>query len=373
MKQQKQRVFGVGCFHFGYRQQVPFQFRTERYIEALSAALKSLPSVNKLSIDHDENLKQEYHVESATATLNSGEGYFPVVSFLRINLSIYIPFRVQEEVLESTGGGSIGTENFSILMLETYYGPVTFIECLNAPVECSPTDAVRLLRMYLKREFKKIEGPITFEYLGPSPFHADFLLRGNPQFDGEFSSQIMPRRGYDQVIFECGTEGLPSDDDLESLYDELDGEVGLFYSIQGRNVAFMKRWSSLVKEWERLRELVEKKVRVINITHRIEIHRASKQLISDAYSFGAELDIARQDREQEMTNEYDKGTPIYLDKFVRRKAEMLPQYPVATVLGWAQHVNEASFKQAEIVAVIFAGLIGGVVGSLVTASMGSGV
>lgn len=275
-------------------------------------------------------------------------------------------------MLKSTGVGRIGTEEFSVLMLDTYYGPVTFIECSKAPADCSPADAVRLLRLYLAREFEKTKGPIAFEYIGPSPFHADFLLRGNPKIEGEFSSQIVPRRGYDQIVFECSSPGLPTDDDLESLYGELEGEVGLFYSIQCRNVTFMKRWSSLVEEWERLRKLVEKKVRLIDISNKIEVHRASKQLISHAYTFGAEIDIARRDMEQELASEYDKGTPIYLEKFVRNKAEMLPQYPVATVLGWAQHVNEASFKQAEIIAVIFAGLIGGLVGALITASMGSG-
>jgi hypothetical protein len=292
MKEQKQRVFGVGCFHFGFRPQLPFQFRPERYIEALGTALKSLPSINKLSIDYDESFTQDVHVDSAPPVLNSGEGYFPVISFLRIQFSIDIPFSVQEEVLESTGGGRIGTENFSVRMFDTFYGPVTFIECVNAPAECFPADAVRLLRLYLKREFKRIEGPITFEYIGPSPFHADFVLRGNPQVDGGFSSQIIPRRGYDQVVFKCRST-MPSDDDLESLYDELDNEVGLFYSIQCRNVTFMTRWSNLVEEWERLRGLVEKKVRVIDISHRIEIHRASNKLISNAYSFGAELDIVR--------------------------------------------------------------------------------
>lgn len=371
MKEQEQRLFGVGCFHFGYRRKLPFEFKTEQYIEELGAALKSLPSIDELVIDHEESFNQSYQVDSEPPTLNSGKGPFPVVTFMTVKFSIYIPFRVQEEVLETTGGGHIGTEKFSVLMLDTFYGPVTFIECIEAPADCRSSDAVRLLRLYLQREFKKIKGPICFEYIGPSPFHADFILKGNGDAYGVFASQIVPRRGYDQVVFECVTSGMPSDDDLASLYDELDGEIGLFYSIQGRNVTFMERWTQLIEEWESLREIVEKEVRIFDIPHRMEVHRASKQLISNAYSFGAELDIARQDKDQELASEYDKGTPVYLEKFLRSKAERLPEYPVATVLGWAQHVNEASFKQAEIVAVIFAGLIGGVVGALFTATVGS--
>lgn len=77
MKDEEQRWFGVGCSHFGYRPQLPFEFRTELYIEALNAALKSLPSINKLSIDYDESFETRYHVDSAPLALNSGEGYFP--------------------------------------------------------------------------------------------------------------------------------------------------------------------------------------------------------------------------------------------------------------------------------------------------------
>lgn len=371
MKEQKQRAFGIGCFHFGYRPQTPFEFKTASYIEAVGAALKSLPSLSKLTIDYDESFAYLYYVDSEPPSLIKGEDYFPSVQALRIHFSIYIPFRVQEEVLELTGGaGHIGTENFSVFMLEDYHGPATFIECLDAPTDCDPSDAVRLLREYLAREFIKIEGPISFEYLGPSPFHANFFLEGKKHADGELSALIIPRHGYDQVVFVCGPEGCPADEDMESLYYELAGEVSLFYTIQRRNLTFMRSWSRLVEEWESLNHLVETKIRALNISHRFEIHRASKRLISNAYTFGVEIDIARRVMDEELASTYDKGTPVYLEKFVRSNAERLPKYPVGSVLGWAKHVNEASFKQAEIAAVIFAGLIGGIVGSLITASMG---
>lgn len=132
----------------------------------------------------------------------------------------------------------------------------------------------------------------------------------------------------------------------------------------------MRRWSRLVDEWESLHSLVQRDVRAIDISHRFEIHRASKRLISNAYSLGVELDIARRGMEEDLSGTYDRGTRVYLEKFVRNKAERLPEYPIATVLGWAKHVNEASFKQAEIAAVVFAGLLGGIIGALITAGMG---
>lgn len=113
MQEQKQRAFGIGCFHFGYRPQIPFEFRASNYTEALGAALKSLPSINKLSIEYDENFDGPFNMDSEPPSLITGEDYFPSVAFLTIRFSIYIPFRVQEEVLEPTGGAArIGTENF---------------------------------------------------------------------------------------------------------------------------------------------------------------------------------------------------------------------------------------------------------------------
>ncbi len=359
------RAFGVGCFHFGYRKVSPFDYTTVKYIEDVRAALASLPSLSELAISFDEAFADSFLMTDELTSLEDGE-IFPRVMRLEISFTIFIPHRVQAELFpDEPGAMRTTTETFRVTLKDSYHGPATFVECVDSAEDCSPSDSVRLLRVYLKREFAKLSTPVAFESLGPSPFHANFYVRPGETEDYEIQMEEIKRRGYNDLVFKCG-DAASVDEVLGFLYDELSGELGLFYDIQCRAVRLMRQGDSLTADWQSLQSLTESSPPVYNIRARVRIHRDAQRLVSHAYTLQAQFAIEEKQVERDVASTYDKGTTTYLDAFVRNRSERLPSYPVDSILKWAEHVEGVSFKQAEIAAVVLSALGGGVVGSLVT-------
>lgn len=358
-------AFGVGCFHFGYRKVSPFEFSTLQYIEDVRAALASLPSLSELAISFDEAFAGSLVVTDELSSLQDGE-IFPRVMRLEISFTIFIPHRVQAELFpDEPGAMRTTTETFRIKLKDSYHGPATFVECVDSAEGCSPSDSVRLLRVYLKREFAKLSTPVVFESLGPSPFHANFYLQPSETEDHEILMEEIKHRGYNDLVFKY-SDAASADEVLEFLYDELSDELGLFYDIQCRAVRLMRQGDSLTSDWQTLQSLTESSPAVYNMRARLRIHRNAQILVSHAYTLQAQFAIEEEQVKRDIASTYEKGTTTYLDAFVRNRSERLPSYPVDSILKWAEHVEGASFKQAEIAAVILSAIGGGVIGSLAT-------
>jgi len=368
----KIRAFGVGCFHFGYRKSIPFDYSTATYIEEVEAALASLPSLSELEVSFDEAFTSSFVVSESPPVLMDGD-YFPRVMRLAIAFTLFIPHRVQAELFPNEPGAMQTTaETFRVTLQDSFHGTSTFVECVDASEDCSPSDAVRLLREYLRREFSKLTTAITFEYLGPSPFHANFYLRPSLTDGHDIFMEETKKRGYNDLVFSYNPIAA-SDEVLAFLYDELADELGLFYDIQCRAVRLMTLGDSLTSEWLELQSLTEQYPSIYNLRARLRIHSESQAIVSHAYTLQAQLAIQERQVERDVASTYDKGTPTYLDAYVRGRVGKLPTYPVESILKWAEHIEGASFKQAEIAAVVLSAIGGGVVGSVATllASRGS--
>lgn len=366
------RAFGVGCFHFGYRKSVPFDFSTAQYSDDVRTALASLSSLSELEISFDEQFATSFVVSEALPVLMDGD-YFPRVIHLAVSFTLFIPHRVQAELFpDEPGAMRTTTEIFRVSLQDTFHGSATFVECVGATEDCSPSDAVRLLREYLTREFSKLSTDVTFKYLGPSPFHANFYLRPALTEGHDLLMEETKKRGYNDLIFSYNP-AASTDDVLAFLYDELADELGLFYDIQCRAVRLMRLGDGLTSEWLELQSLTERHPPIHHLRTRMRIHSEAQAIVSHAYTLQAQLAIEERQVERDIASTYDKGTPTYLDAYVRARTERLPTYPVDSILKWAEHIEESSFKQAEIAAVVLSAIGGGVIGSVATllASRGS--
>lgn len=93
-----------------------------------------------------------------------------------IEFELYIPKRIQEE-LSSFKKEEIDTEKFGIIIQDSFHGPVTFVEPINSKDLDNPSFAVQVTREFLRREFEKYSSSnMEFTCIGPSPFHAEFIV-----------------------------------------------------------------------------------------------------------------------------------------------------------------------------------------------------
>jgi len=359
--------FGVACFNFGYVQQVPYSFTADDYRAAVEKLLSSLPSVTDIVIDVGE-LGRSPVVTEEPVHMQDGEG-FPYFGDARISFSIYIPRRVQKELTSRVGLESrVLGENFHVHIRTEYDGPVAFVQCVGGGSEDSPSTSVFLVREYLKKHLDRNEGSARFDYMGPSPFHADFYLsHGAPSPDSSFKLTHTSRKGYDKYQFEVDSQAV-DDTDLLSLYGEIADELSLYYFLVRRRRDLLRSASKYEHRWAEVRKSVDS-ARFSNVLGAAARHREVRSLISDGYALQAELAVVISEMKLMVAREYESGTPSYFERAVRKVVEQFPEFSVDPILRWAEHVDGASYKKLEILAVIAASIIGGLIGALITSAI----
>ncbi|WP_159096643.1 hypothetical protein [Stenotrophomonas sp. ZAC14D1_NAIMI4_1] len=346
---------------------MPYSFTADDYRTAVEALLSSLPSVTDIVIDVGE-LGRSPLISEKPVHMQDGDG-LPYFDDARISFSVYIPRRVQEDLTSRVGlQRRVVAENFHVHIRTEYDGPVAFVECVGSGREDDPSMAVFLVREYLKKHLGGNEGPAHFDYMGPSPFHADFYLsHGAPSADSNFKLTHTPRKGYDKYQFEVDSQGVDYVD-LLGLYGEIAGELSLYYFLMRRRRDLLSSASNYEHRWATVRKCVDS-ARFSNVLEATSRHREVRSLISDGYALQAELAVVISEMKLMVAREYEDGTPSYFEKVVRKVVEQFPQFSVDPILRWAEHVDGASYKRLEILAVIAASVIGGLIGALITSAI----
>jgi hypothetical protein len=247
--------FGIGSFHFGYRKAPPFKFRLHEYVRDLKSALESVPAITEVFIDIPET---KFNIDNVDVhhdpgLFQDGVGHFPPISHGSIRFQIYIPARVQEDLCQVSAPTDTGTERFTVYIDYAYEGPVAFVTLQDpASGDRDPATAIQVVREFLVRELRPNKSPIRFEFLGPSPFHAECSLRlidAAAAGNGAFAVSHIERRGYDLLRFTSDhIEYDSAEDAAEDLFQELDEELGLFYAINANEAQARIQWQSIEEQ-----------------------------------------------------------------------------------------------------------------------------
>lgn len=354
--------FGVGCFNFRYAVPVPFTFKVVHYVEALKATLEKLHNLSALEIDYEEDSDDQFfEITQLPETLEEGEA-FPSPRSMIIEFHLYIPKRVQDELIKRSANTQ--AERFKVTLWHWYFGPVAFVECMEAGEDCSPSTAVQVVREFLEREIDKLDTPIAFESLGPSPFHMNFFALHVPTQSEEVLTKETRLQGYDRLDISF----RDPDSLLWSVYFELLSELDLYYQLIRQNRLRAAEWGQLADQWQELRKQTDIEVPIYNFTKRLAVHRSARKLIADAFTFAVEDKFSEMARAQVMADEYGKGLEERFKRYVDRVVEQDP-YPVQSVIDWATHVYESSFKTAEILMLVISATVGGIVGAAITGAL----
>jgi len=97
----------------------------------------------------DREIKADDEFKSATSqideelsAINEGVDFIPVAgSSLRIQFDIYIPTRIQDELLRDFISSQLNTQNFRIFITYRFYFPITFVQAVAPSEGCDPSDA----------------------------------------------------------------------------------------------------------------------------------------------------------------------------------------------------------------------------------------
>jgi len=210
---------------------------------------------------------EEIEIFPKNPKLNNGETCYPFLDFYSLDFNIYIPFRLQAKTI-NTDENYIDTytENFRVSIKHNWYGPISFIECINPEVNTEPSTAVRIIRDYLSNEVKNIKTFLITDFIGPTPFHADFYLsitdKDDSKTTNQFELDFIKQAGYDRLYFKYNPQLFESETEaLESLFIELENEIAFFYNVKVKQVRNIRNWSGIQEDLHTILEYEDSKAK----------------------------------------------------------------------------------------------------------------
>ncbi len=373
-------VFGAACFNFGVHLNKTGGVNAAQYVSHIEKALYESDHIKRDSVvfEYDNSFEFELKTEDLIESLGDGVG-FPLPMFFKLQFDILIPKHVQEEINKEHQFSFEINKPIRVKIEETFNGPITFVLLESDSID-DASSAVVLVREYLEKHFQSKS--VYFEFIGPSPFHANFSLTaamGSEHITGldenGFSSTTVPCRGYDHICFRYSQDKYKSvQDAFEELSDSLCNELGFFYLVSKIRVQKIRKWEEIDQLYEQLVETSDNyswwsRIQLILTPHGKLTHQLLYKLTS--------LEILMVNQSEILDADYDsvyrKGLPTYLqdviDKEWRKRAESYPTKQISYFLEF----HEKRFMQIWQTALLaISALVGAVIGAVITALASKG-
>jgi hypothetical protein len=370
-------AFGIGCFHFGLHVASSGPTKASEYIKILKDSLGSIKSISSINVECAETQGEEaFELSGSAPDLGEGEGCYPYLDFFELSFEIYIPFRVQAEILECPEDLlDTTTERFRFKLINNFEGPVAFVECIGASRESKPSDAVVLMRRYLEKELEAQSTRIRLESLGPSPFHADFFLlpqqtQNNKRRAGQspFQCSQQHQEGYDEVIFHYDSRAITTEQEAkEDLFQVIDSELDLFYEIRRCEVCKINGWEEIQAQLQTLLELQRAKGFRGRIKKLAKRGGLINELVCSLNEFNGQNSFRDTSLNSSHATQY-RAEEHFLKHYVDEALKDRQKYPTSDVADLVKFIDERHGKTWQNFFVLIAAVLGGIMGSLVTIS-----
>ena len=372
--------FGIGCFHFGVKKIPPFKFEGSEYINKLRTTLQSISNIDNISIYCDEEFENSStDVTEELPNISKGVGLFPKPLFMDIEFQLYIPYRIQAQLLEQTGLKQeiefleTFTEKFKVSIHYTYDLPVAFVEPINPSQKGTSSEAVIIVRKFLIHEFESSKSDyIQFEWLGPSPFHADCYIQsgetpGDNERNWEFEVKRLSQRGYDTIIFYFNPIIFAKAEEAkEAIIEEIQDELGFFYSLEQIEVEKMYDWEEIQDSVDQLISIQREK----GIKGFLKKMFTCSKHINEAFISIAEFEsnelFHRNIILRHYRNIYSDKKETYFQFYVNKKIKDRFTYPTKQGVELISLFESRRIKSVEIFVVLISAMIGGGIGALLT-------
>lgn len=368
------KSFGVGCFHFSINDTKSGKITVQEYINEVQSTLEQINSITDIKISFDEDLKDElFSTEPPNPQLQNGEKCHPHIPFYSLEYKVYIPYRIQASLIGTDEDLLFtNTENFNVFLKHEWHGPLSYIECVDSKPDALPSRAVQIVREYIAKEIKTLDTFLMADFLGPSPFHADFyLLFSDSEKTNEnnpFTLEHKKMVGYDKLTFTCNSGNYKSTDTaLYHLMDELSDEISFFYELVLGEVSRTQEWSEISESMHSILEFEDDNTKKTLLDKLFKRPKLFRKIFKDIGLFkGQEIfNININKQHYDSVYETDKQR-TYLKVFNDRQISESAIYPIQEVSDLISYFDQKSSKTFELTVVFIAAIIGGVFGSLIT-------
>lgn len=365
-----EKSFGIGCFHFGVKENPPFDFDGLEYIAELQKSLSNITNISNIKIESDKEFKKtKVHIKKKPTNMEEDEGYFPDPAILNIEFELYIPFRIQSELAYIKEiNVTCYTEKFKVKIIHNFYLPVAIIECINPSEESDPSLAVQIVREFIRKELNS--DYIRFEVLGPSPFHFDCFLKPITPEESEtflFKDQIDALKAYDRLtMFYNSLEFNNAEEAMSHLENLISDEFGFFYDCVQNRYLKMHYWEQIHNNLELLVKIQNSKGLKGLFKKTYSRPKLIENLFSDISNFESKFIILDNIQHNNYNQIYSFQEEVYFKYFIDKQLEEKYDYPVKQTINLVEFFEGRRVKNVEISTALLTAILGGVIGSLLT-------
>lgn len=362
-------TFGVGCFHFGILVDVPYKFRMARYAQRIEEFLRSIETISEFAVEVDQH--EEYNLKIQPLSMNEGD-IFPIEGIFAVSFSLRIPYRTQVDIMKMIRGpeyswSDAGTEQFIVRTEYSYHGPVTIIECIEVddPNDCEPSEAVVIVREYLKKKMEEYDSRLRFELIGPSPFHANLFVVEDKSIHKTFTVDHEPREGYDRVTFGVSPNAFRNR--MAFLFEILRTPLSSFYSLQRIRSERIRAWKEIETVWRDVCGESRQSSIFPKLQRSIGRRKNIAALVRHIMTFRAEAVFNNRIARTHMKHVSGKDCPRFVRKSVEEAiTDTVSEYPTTEMLELARFHEDRGAKWLDRVSVFVAAVTGGIIGAIIT-------
>ncbi|GAA0134747.1 hypothetical protein YSY43_15870 [Paenibacillus sp. YSY-4.3] len=364
--------FGVGSFHFYSVFEGDKTKIYNEYVDEVRRILNTCSNINNIIISDNQAFKGNnptdrlYTSESAESDTHSNSynrrnGVYPSPVFFRIEFDLFIPHRVQKDLLRKSPRTE--TEYFKVYMIYDNYFPVTIVELKEPKDTCLPSDGVRVVREFLTKELDKKSEILNFKYMGPSPFHVEFMMFYKFQEEEDFLIRLLKKeeRGYDRYSFEINTN---DESDYEankrSIYLSIARELGFYYELE--QVCNRRNFN-----WTKIEVLVDMlleshNLHFWNINRYFKVRSILNELFYVISKFERDEIFFKQIFNRTMQEIYSSEEFVFFKELNTHQYDDFMDFPTEQVLRFVNTFEQRRLNLNEASSAI----IGGIVGALLT-------
>jgi hypothetical protein len=372
----KMKSFGIGCFHFGISDESNKEiFSVKEYISEVKNVLEKISSISDINISYDEDLKNhEFTIELPNPRLQNGDFCHPYIESYNLEFKIYIPFRIQAKLIGIKKNYlDTNTENFKVYFRHNWHGPLSFVECLNPTLETKPSSAVRIIREYISTEIKKIDTFLIYDFIGPSPFHANLYLTIDENKDKEetnnyFKIEHFKTHGYDELYIKYRKSDFKFEEEaLEYLLNELESEVAYFYDFKIKEIHKSNEWSIIYKGMHSILDFEDKESKKTFKDKYFNRPKLFKEVFKDIGLFKGQEIFNKNINNKDYSSIYKHShNQTYLQYFIDKEISESMNYPLDETIELLKYFDQKSSKTFELMVIFIATIMGGVIGSSIT-------
>lgn len=370
--EQEKVFFGIGCLHFGLSGQPPYSFAVDKYISDIRALLESISNVNNVDIEYDaRHFEPPDVIDTKLPRLKEGECCFPLLPHCEIKFDLYIPNRIQADLLEEKAKHlATGTENFRVYFFHKRFCPVVFVECVKADNNCSPSDSVVLVRRFMENELDGKNSDLQLETLGPSPFHTDCIITTADNETREIidiSCEIITSRGYDTIRFHINPAVFDNIHEAKDyLFHHASYELSFYYSLVSDSVLAINQWFELTKIIQNLIDIQKTTGIKGKMKQLFRQGRHVNDLFTEAAEFKISLLLQKSSSDETYSRIYGSSEPSFFKPYIDKEREMQVNYPVNEITSLGSFFETRRTKSLEMFVILISAILGGIIGSTLT-------